>query len=226
MGEAAPLKCSVLVGCGTATFSDSLRPAPRGILQYPPAAPLLPTGAFRVLTTAPTFDHLYHLLPESDDRPAATAVPAEDVPEPYHQLLVHTHHMTVTVEAFYGSPVDVKVLACRLGGNEYARKILLSLHGGGPVVQFGLVRIDLGACPVPVRDAIVEGKTPLGRVLIQHNMLRRIEPVSFLKVRLSTAMADWFGRAPGIETYGRVGVIFTGDRPAVEVLEILAPVGQ
>jgi hypothetical protein len=37
-------------------------------------------------------------------------------------------------------------------------------------------------------------------------------------------MADWFGVAPGTETYGRVGVIYTGDRPAVEVLEILAPV--
>jgi hypothetical protein len=177
-----------------------------------------------VLTTAPTFDHLYRLFPGSDDRPAAAVIPAREVPEPYHRLLVHTHHMTVTVEAFYGSPVDVNVLACRHVGDEYARKILLTLHEGGRVVQFGLARIDLRVCSRPVRDAIVEGKTPLGRVLIQHNMLRRIDPVAFLRVTLGPRMAGWFRADAGAETYGRVGVIYTGDRPAVEVLEILAPI--
>jgi hypothetical protein len=179
-----------------------------------------------VLTTAPTFDQLYHLFPDVADRPVATVIPADDVPEPYQRLLVHTHHMTVTVEAFYDSPVDVKVLACRHDGDEYARKILLTTRSNGRVVQFGLVRIDLGVCPEPVREAIVEQKTPLGRVLIQHDMLRRIEPVSFLRVRLNARMAGWFGVAAGTETYGRVGVIYTGDRPAVEVLEILAPVAH
>jgi hypothetical protein len=177
-----------------------------------------------MLNPAPTFDHLYRLFPDSPDRPAAEAVPAGDVPEPYYRLLVHSHHMTVTVEDFYGGPVDVRVLARRRDGDEYARKILLALREGGSVVQFGLVRIDLGVCPPPVRDAIVDGKTPLGRVLIEHDMLRRIEPVGYLRVRLSAGMADWFGAAGGAETYGRLGVIYTGERPAVEVLEILAPV--
>lgn len=178
-----------------------------------------------MLTPAPSFEHLYGLFPDSPDRPAAVEVPAAELPEPYHGLLVHTHHMTVTVEEFYGSPVDVRVLSCRRSGNEYARKILLTLKNEPRrVVQFGLVRIDLGVCPEPVRDAIVEGKTPLGRVLIQNDMLRRIEPVAFLRVALSAGMAEWFGAAPGTETYGRIGVIYTGDRPAVEVLEILAPV--
>ncbi|MDB5305960.1 MAG: hypothetical protein JWO38_162 [Gemmataceae bacterium] len=184
------------------------------------------TQGATVLTTAPTFEQLYLVLPESGDRPAAAVVPADEVPEPYRQLLVHTHHMTVTVEKYYGSPVDVKVLASRRNGNEYARKILLALQDNGKVVQFGLVRINLGVCSEPVRNAIVEGKTPLGRVLIQHDMLRRIEPTAFLRVRLSPTMAEWFGSAPGAETYGRLGVIYTGDRPAVEVLEILAPVSQ
>lgn len=177
-----------------------------------------------MLTTAPTFDHLYSLFPDSPDRSDAVEVPAADVPEPYHRLLVHTHHMTVTVEEFYRSPVDVRVLDARRSGNEYARKILLSTRGTGAVVQFGLVRINLGVCPPAVRDAIVEGKTPLGRVLIQHDMLRRIEPVGFLRVNLSDEMAGWFGVEPGALTYGRLGVIYTGDRPAVEVLEILTPV--
>jgi chorismate-pyruvate lyase len=177
-----------------------------------------------VLSTAPTFDHLYRLLPEAGDRPTATVIPAADMPQPYHRLLVHNHHMTVTVEAFYGGSVDVRVMACTRAGNEYARKILLALHESGKIVQFGLVRIDLGVCPEPVRNAIVEGKTPLGRVLIQHDMLRRIEPTAFLRVRLSPKMAEWFGATAGVETYGRLGVIYTGEKPAVEVLEILAPI--
>jgi hypothetical protein len=116
-------------------------------------------------------------------------------------------------------------LACRRTGHEYARKILLALRDDlRRVVQFGLVRINLGVCPEPVRNAIVEGKTPIGRILIQHDMLRRIEPVAFLRVALSPTMADWFRVPAGTQTYGRVGIIYTGDRPAVEVLEILAPV--
>ncbi len=178
-----------------------------------------------MLTTAPTFDHLYSLFPDSSDRPTTVEVPSESVPEPYRQLLVHTHHMTVTVEGYYGSPVDVRVLNCRRQGNEYARKILLTLRDDlRKVVQFGLVRINLGVCSEPVRNAIIEGKTPLGRVLIQHNVLRRIEPIAYLRVTLNSAMGEWFDVPHGTETYGRVGVIYTGDRPAVEVLEILAPI--
>jgi len=177
-----------------------------------------------MLTTAPTLDHLYNLFPDSPDRPDAEVVPASELPEPYHRLLVHTHHMTVTVEKFYQASVDVQVLNCRRVGNEYARKILLTTRPTGKVVQFGLVRINLGVCPQPVRDEIVEGKTPLGRVLIRHNMLRRIEPVAFLRVGLPPEMASWFGVEAGAVTYGRLGVIYTGDRPAVEVLEILAPI--
>ena len=177
-----------------------------------------------MLSTAPTFDQLYSLLPGSGDRPEAAPVPAEAVPQPYRKLLVHHDHMTVTVEEHFGDAVDVRVLECRRNGDEYVRKILLALQGDGRVVQFGLVRIDLGVCPTPVRDAIVEGRTPLGRVLIQHDMLRRIEPVAYLKVKLGPTMAEWFGSSEGTETYGRLGVIYTGEKPAVEVLEILAPI--
>lgn len=177
-----------------------------------------------MLTAAPNLDHLYNLFLDAADKPAAEPIDAAELPEPYRRLLAHTHHMTVTVEAFYASPVDVKVLTLRRLGNDYARKILLKLREGGKVVQFGLVRIDLGVCPPAVRDEIVEGKTPLGRVLIQHNMLRRIEPVAFLRVQPAAKMAGWFGGEAGAETFGRLGVIYTGDRPAVEVLEILAPV--
>jgi chorismate-pyruvate lyase len=196
--------------------------------KSPPICPEYPfcRGVLNeMLTTVPTFDHLYSLFPESPDRSQAVEVSSGDLPTPYHKLLVHTHHMTITVEQFYQSSVDVRVLNSRRSGHEYARKILLSTHDTRRVVQFGLVRINLGVCPELVRKEILEGKTPLGRVLIQHNMLRRIEPGAFLQVTLSPTMANWFGVESGTTTYGRVGVIYTGERPVVEVLEILAPIG-
>lgn len=177
-----------------------------------------------MLTTVPTFDQLYRQFPDSPDRSDAVEVTASEMPEPYRKLLVHTHHMTITVEEFYRSPVDVRVVNSKRSENEYSRKILLTTRDTQRVVQFGLVRINLDVCPELVRNELLEGKTPLGRVLIQHNMLRRIEPVAFLRVVLSPMMAEWFDVPPGSTTYGRVGVIYTGDRPAVEVLEILAPV--
>jgi hypothetical protein len=179
-----------------------------------------------MLTTAPTLDHLYSLFPDSPDRPAAVVVPADQVPDPYHRLLVHTHHMTVTVEDYFQSPVDIRVLDFWITDQEYARKILLITQNTGRVVQFGLVRINLGVCTEAVRNEILEGKTPLGRVLIRHNMLRRIEPLVYLRVTLGEVMARWFAVAAGTETFGRIGVIFTGEQPAVEVLEILAPVSE
>ena len=85
-------------------------------------------GALHVaLITTPDFDALYRIFPHDPDKPRVEAVAAEDVPKPYRGLLVHTHHMTITVEGFYGEPVDVRVLESRQDGEEYARKILLTL---------------------------------------------------------------------------------------------------
>ena len=176
-----------------------------------------------MLSTCPTLDSLFALFPTTPDVPTAEPVEADELPDPYHGLLAHTDHMTVTVEQFYGRPVGVKVLACARDGDEYARQIVLAVPGGR-VVQFGLVRIDLGVCPPPVRDAILEGRTPLGRVLIEHDMLRRIEPAGYLRVTPGETLGGWLGCPAGAVTFGRLGVIYTGDRPAIEVLEILTPI--
>ena len=173
---------------------------------------------------APTADSLYALFPSSADRPVCTPISGDQMPEPYRTLLVHTHHMTVTVECFYGEPVDVRVLETARDGDEYSRKILLELQDSGRVVQFGIVQIDLNLLSPPVRDRIVEGKTPLGRVLIEHNVLRYIQPAGYLRVEPCDEMCRWFGLTEPTTTYGRLGVIYTDGKPAIEVLEILTPI--
>jgi hypothetical protein len=174
---------------------------------------------------APDYDALYGLFPDPDGLPQAVTVAASAVPEPYHTLLVHTHHMTVTVERFYGQPVDVRVLNTRLDGYDYARKILLTLRDTGRVVQFGIVQLDLNLLTEKVRDEILAQKAPLGRVLIQNNVFRQVQPTAYLRVMPNAAMCGWFGLTAPAATYGRLGVIFCDGKPAIEVLEILAPVG-
>lgn len=176
------------------------------------------------LFPSPDYAELYGLFPDREGLPVAEPVAATLVPEPYHSLLVHTHHMTVTVERFYGQPVDVRVLDSRLTGNEYSRKILLSLQNSGTVVQFGVVQLDLDLLSPVVREQIVEQKTPLGRVLIQNNVFRRVQPTGFLRVTPNASMCGWFGLSKPEETYGRLGVIFCDGKPAIEVLEVMAPV--
>ena len=81
----------------------------------PPSRPDLPT--------------LLGLFPPSDFA-GFEFLDAAGVAPPYHGLLVHEHHMTVTVEGFYRDFVDVKILARRHEADTYARKILLAwCHG-------------------------------------------------------------------------------------------------
>ncbi|HEV3145167.1 MAG TPA: hypothetical protein VGZ47_14855 [Gemmataceae bacterium] len=173
----------------------------------------------------PQLPELFAVFPGSVDVPEFDTLPREEVPEPYAGLLVHNHHMTVTMEAFYHDRVNVRILQRLLGDDWYARRILLVCQGSGNVVQFGLPVIKLSYCSEPVREAILEGKTPLGRILIENNVLRRIEPTQFLRIHPGPATLSWFGPERGkLETYGRLGVIFCDEQPAIEVLEIVAPV--
>jgi chorismate-pyruvate lyase len=173
--------------------------------------------------TAPDLPGLFAAFPPDEYLDGYEAVPADEVPEPYRTLLVHEHHMTVTVEAHHGDLVDVKVLAKHVTAQAYARKILLALQKSGKIVQFGLMRVHLRHCSPAVRDEILSETTPLGRILIRHDVLRRIEPTSFLRVVPGPAMQEWFGLESPRPAYGRLALIHCDGQPAVELLEIVAP---
>lgn len=168
---------------------------------------------------APTLDELYAPFGPHVERPAAEAIPAEELPEPYRRLLDHPHHMTVTVEAHHGGPVDVRVLESVRDGDDYARRILLARRRDGAVVQYGVVRIDLTALPPAVRAEVLGGQTPLGRILIAHDVLRTVTPTRFLRVTPTAELREQLGDGP---LYGRLGVLTVDGRPAIRVCEILA----
>jgi hypothetical protein len=102
-------------------------------------------------------------------------VQADEMPLEYQALLAHEHHMTVTVEDFHQDEVDVRVLAEERDGDVYSRTSLLVCRTSGRVVQLGIMRINLRGLSLEVRDEIESRRVPLGRTLIRHNVLRRVE---------------------------------------------------
>ena len=153
----------------------------------------------------------------------AEHVASVTVPEPYQSLLVHNHHMTVTMEQYHQSPVEVHILDRRLEGDLYCRKILLLKQGTDTVVQFGIVRFDLRYVTSKVREEILAGNTPLGRILINHNVLRHIDLGAILRISAGPALAEIFSMPTGEVTYGRLATIFCDHQPAVDLLEVSAP---
>jgi chorismate-pyruvate lyase len=174
-------------------------------------------------SAGPDLQTLFQLFPPSSYLRDFDVISVDQMPQPYRDLLVHEHHMTVTVESHHGSLVDVKVLDKQRDGHSYARKILLALKSDGRIVMFGLVRIWLHYCSPEVRAEILAEDTPLGRILINHNVLRRIEPTDYLRVTPGPEMIEWFGLTAPETAYGRLALIHCDGKPAIELLEIVAP---
>lgn len=154
--------------------------------------------------------------------PSARVVEPADAPAYARELLAHHSHMTVTLERHHGGPVSVEVSAARREGARYARKIILRRPDGG-VVLCGIMRFDFRHCSAEVRDKIVEGKTPLGRILIEHNVLRSVSMHALLKLEPTAEIMKIFGLAAPEPVYGRLATIFCNHEPAVDLLEIVPP---
>lgn len=150
-------------------------------------------------------------------------VPSAATPEPYKTMLVHDHHMTIAMEEYHHTTVDVRVLAAREAGDLYVRKIALYKHGTEIPVQFGIVRFHFQYVTPEVRREIVAGQTPLGRVLILHNVLRHIDLGAILQFTAGPGLAEILKMPVGGVTYGRLATIFCNHQPAVDLLEISSP---
>ena len=167
---------------------------------------------------------LLELFPDPGLVDRYEVVPLEQVPEPYRTLLVHPQHMTVTMECFHGQRVALRIVRRTRQADRYTRMILLALEQTGRIVQFGIMRFDFHFCDQAVRDEILRGQTPLGRILIEHNILTQIHPELYLRVTPGQTMMQYFGLSEPTVVYGRVATISCNGDPAVELLEISAPV--
>ncbi|MFM7289981.1 MAG: hypothetical protein ACKO6B_01970, partial [Planctomycetia bacterium] len=134
---------------------------------------------------------------------------------------------------FHGGQVRLRVVASRGAGARnqpattfYAREILLE-NQAGRIVQYGIVRLDLTSLDAGTIQAILDGRRPLGRILIEAGVLRDVRHVSLLEVTPGPHLSGLLwpaGRAPGGgPLYGRVADIQLNGRPAVQLLEVAVP---
>jgi len=170
---------------------------------------------------------LTSLFPEDQPLIAEAEFVAKSlVPQPYQRMLVHEHHMTVTMEEYHDCSVEVRVLDRKSEGDIYCRKIVLLKQGTDEVVQFGFVRFDFQYVTDAVRKEIVSEDIPLGRVLINHNVLRHIDLGAILKITAGPGLAKSLQMETGTVTYGRLATIFCNHRPAIDLFEVAAPLEE
>lgn len=146
------------------------------------------------------------------------------LPAPYDALLNHHKHMTVTVESHYGETVDVQVHRCNKRDNWYSREITLVTVETKRIVQYGIVRLNVEALDAEVWAQIESQKIPLGRVLIEHNVLREVQLFGLWQVKAGPSLGSLLRLQIGDETFGRTALIYCDNTPAIELLEIVAPV--
>lgn len=148
-------------------------------------------------------------------------VEALAVPSPYSTLLAHNRHMTVTVEAFHREAVEVQVMRSLNQGDSYSREILLRTQRRGNVVQYGIVRLHLHRIAEGPKREILEEKKPLGRVLIEHQVLREVELFDLWRIQCGPVLAQVFSVPIDTITFGRTAMIHCDGEPAIELLEIV-----
>lgn len=150
-------------------------------------------------------------------------VQAEDLPDGYRGLLAHHEHMTVAVERRHGSPTDVTVMATKHEADYYSRKIILRRQSDRRPVLFGIPRLNLRLVDDEVRREILGEQKPLGRVLIEHNVLREVQLASLYRIVPGPDLCRLFGLSQPETTYGRTAFIYCDGYPAVELLEVVSP---
>jgi len=174
--------------------------------------------------SVPDLNNLVSLFYESPDALGQfEPITADDMPAPDRRLLAHNEHMTVTVEEYHRSPVDVQVLSAERSETDYARKILLRRQSDRQVVQFGIVRFQNSYLAPQVRDEIEQEQIPLGRVLIEHNVLRQVQLASLWQIAAGDELREHFSLRDNRPVFGRTALIYCDGEPAVELLEIVTP---
>lgn len=154
-----------------------------------------------------------------------TCTSTTDLPSPYNELLNHHAHMTVTVESHHGDKVDVVVHRHHRKeddhGDWYVREITLQTQASGKVVQYGIVRLNVSTLDKEVWEQIESRKIPLGRVLIEHNVLREVQLCELWQIDAGPALAGFLGTSVGETVYGRTALIYCNGEPAIELLEVV-----
>ena len=109
---------------------------------------------------------LLHFYPEDKSgAPEIYEISPEEIPVPYHTLLVHNGDMTPVLERYHQQTIHLAVLNERVSSSLYFRKVLLLLKSTDQPVEFGAIRIYLERFYPEAQEIITAGCRPLGTIL-------------------------------------------------------------
>jgi chorismate-pyruvate lyase len=159
--------------------------------------------------------------------PLVRRLAGAEVPKPYHRLLVHSHDMTPTLEAFHGQKLIITVLSREREQGFYLREVLLRPAAAAPPVEYGVIRISLDHLPTPAREAVLGEERPFGDILRAEAIGHLSWPQAFFRIEADGHLGRVLGvRQPAV-LYGRRNVLVDGSRRLLaEAIEVLPPAGE
>ncbi|MBT5708080.1 MAG: hypothetical protein HOI66_17355 [Verrucomicrobia bacterium] len=171
--------------------------------------------------------HPKDLLQEAFSRhglgaPELTLVSAEEIPEPYHGLLVHDADMTSTLKRFHGDSLVLKRLHVEERDGGLDREVVLCTESAGRPVEYGVIRIMLTSFEAAARESILAGVIPLGQILDDFDVSYVSRPSEYFRI-LNLPYLEKELEDPGVsQWYGRINSLTTptGELLA-KVIEIL-----
>jgi chorismate-pyruvate lyase len=156
--------------------------------------------------------------------PPIDAIPAEEMPQPYQQLLVHDGDMTPTLEKFHRSTIHLDVLRREQRGDFYFREVALVTDARREKVEFGAIKIYLALFPRSARNEILAETLPLGTILAKHKVTHTSRPKAFLRVRSDDFINGVFALRGTHTLYGRRNTLSNLEGHSLaEIVEILPP---
>ncbi len=155
--------------------------------------------------------------------PDLTYVTADEVPEPYHHLLVHQGDMTRRLERYYESPVHLRTLKVLHEPGSLFRQVLLQTEDM-TVVEFGAIQIHLDKFNGSALQAVLGCYQPLGGILNTYKMTYRSRLAGFITIRAEESLAGILDIQEGDRLYGRINsLVDARDETIADVVEILPP---
>ena len=155
------------------------------------------------------------------DVPHVEVVAPDDIPLPYHTLLVHDSDMTLTLERHFGGRVMLRPLSTFTNRGSYFRRVLLVQEYAGQPVEMGAIRMELDAFGEKIRRQIVKNEIPLGRILRDGRFKYTSRVKAFLQVTPNAEMMGVFWMREPQVLYGRRTEIMRHGAKIGDIVEVL-----
>lgn len=161
------------------------------------------------------------------EMPAIRFISGEEMPSPYHSLLVHEADMTPRLRAFHGAPITLEVLQREHAADYLMRAVVLHRSDSNAPVEFGAIGIRLDAFDGDTRRRVAACVEPLGGILEDSGFPHSSHPRGYFCVCADTYIAQALDCQPGDWLYGRCNELRGADTLTfADIVEILPPAGD